>query len=63
MNRTRRRITQKKTQKKQYGFVKVTGTIYDIFLLVMISDRAIKIEKHIHVCLIDNSKAFDEVSY
>ena len=44
-----------------YGFRQGKGTRNAIFVLKMIFERALEVQKHIYLCHIDFSKAFDTV--
>ena len=46
---------------EQYGFVKENGTTNAIFLLRMLSERAIEMQNDVYLCFIDYEKTFDTV--
>ena len=48
---------------QQYGFMKEKGTRNAIFILRMIAERAIEMQKDVYVCFIDYTKAFDKVKH
>ena len=48
---------------KLYGFRKSKGTANAIFLLGMISERAIEMQRNVFLCFIDYQKAFDTVKH
>ena len=60
MNRARNRIIPE-IGKEQCGFIQDSGTRNAIFMMRMLSERAIEMQKHIYVCFIDYTKAFDKV--
>lgn len=62
MNRVRSRIKPAIGQ-EQCGFVKDIGTRNAIFMLRILSERAIKTQKYVYLCFIDNAKTFDKVRY
>ena len=45
---------------KQFGFVPGKGTRNAIFTLSMLMERCIEVQKDLHLCFIDYSKAFDK---
>jgi len=49
--------------KEQFGFVKDAGTKNAIFVLRILSERAIEMQKDLYVCFIDYTKAFDKVQH
>ena len=49
--------------KEQFGFVEDAGTRNAIFVLRMISERAIEMKKDLYICSIDYTKAFDKVQH
>ncbi|GFO32266.1 endonuclease-reverse transcriptase [Plakobranchus ocellatus] len=48
---------------KQFGFVPDKGTRNAIFTLSMLMERCIEIQKDLHLCFIDYSKALDKVRH
>lgn len=48
---------------EQYGFRKGKGTVNAIFVLRMIMERAIEVQKDIYLCFVDFEKAFDTVRH
>ncbi|MGX9987587.1 reverse transcriptase domain-containing protein [Soonwooa purpurea] len=62
MNRARSRIRPEIGQ-EQCGFVKDTGTRNAIFMLRILSERAIQVQKKLYLCFIDYAKAFDKVRH
>ena len=59
LHRIRNKI-RPKIPEEQYGFVKGKGTANVIFLLRMISERAIEMQRDVFLCFIDYQKAFDK---
>lgn len=49
--------------KEQCGFMEDTGTRNAIFMLRMLSERAIGMQREVYVCFIDYTKAFDKVRH
>ena len=47
---------------EQYGFMPDKGTGNAIFVLLMLVERSLEKHKHVYVCFIDYSKAFDTVN-
>ena len=62
MNRARSRI-RPEIGKEQCGFVQDAGTRNAIFMIRMLSERAIEMQKDLHLCFIDYTKAFDKVQH
>ena len=62
LNRIRNKI-RPEIPEEQYGFVKGKGTANAIFLLRMLSERAIEMQKDLYLCFIDYEKAFDTVRH
>ena len=62
LNRIRNRIVSE-IGEEQYGFMKGKGTSNAIFVLRMIGERAIEMQKDIFLCFIDYEKAFDTVKH
>ena len=60
LNRIRNKI-RPEIAEEQYGFVKGKGTTNAIFLLRMLSERAIEMQKDVYQCFIDYEKVFDTV--
>ena len=55
LNRIRSKI-RPEIAEEQYGFVKGKGTTNAIFLLRMLSERAIEMQKDVYLCFIDYEK-------
>ncbi|XP_037789312.1 uncharacterized protein LOC119584717 [Penaeus monodon] len=51
------------TKSRQFGFVADKGTRNAIFTINMLLERSIEVQKHIYLCFIDYSKAFDKVRH
>ena len=49
--------------KEQYGFVPDKGTRNAIFLLRILAERSIQMQKNVHFCFLDYVKAFDKVQH
>src|SRR5688572_29398703 len=49
--------------KEQCGFMEDTGNNNAIFMLKMISEKAIEMQKDVYACFIDYTKAFDKVRH
>ena len=47
----------------QYGFVEDKSTRNAIFIVCMISERVIEMQKNLYLCFIDYAKAFDKVKH
>jgi len=47
----------------QFGFVEDAGTRNAIFVLRMITERAVEMQKDVFICFIDYSNAFDKVRH
>ena len=62
MMRVRRKL-KPEIGKEQCGFMEDTGTRNAIFMLRMLSERAIEMQKEVYVCFIDYTKAFDKVRH
>ncbi len=62
MMRARSRIKPEIGQ-EQCGFVKDSGTRNAIFILRMLTERAIEMQKDLYICYIDYTKAFDKVRH
>ena len=48
---------------EQYGFMKDKETKKAIFVLRMMNERAIRIQKTMYLCFVDSKKAFDRVKF
>ena len=48
---------------EQYGFMKGKGTRNAIFIMRMLTERAIEVQKEVHMCFIDYEKAFNKVKH
>ena len=60
------RIKQKlkpEIAEEQYGFVKGKGTRNAIFILRMLTESSIEMQKDVYMCFIDYEKAFDRVRH
>ena len=62
MRRTRSK-TKPEISKLQCGFVKDSGTRNAIFMIRMLSERAIEMQRNLFLCFIDYSKAFNNVKH
>ncbi|GFN87735.1 hypothetical protein PoB_001424100 [Plakobranchus ocellatus] len=62
MHRMRKSIRPEISQ-KQFGFMPDKGTRNAIFTLSMFMERCIEMQKDLHHCFIDYSKAFDKVRH
>ncbi|GFN94140.1 endonuclease-reverse transcriptase [Plakobranchus ocellatus] len=62
MHRTRKSL-RPEISPKQFGFMPDKGTRNAIFTLSMLMERCIKMQKDLHLCFIDYSKAFDKVRH
>ena len=60
--RLRSRI-QPETGREQFGFVEDAGARNAIFVLRIITERAVEMQKDIYMCFIDYPKAFDKVRH
>ena len=49
--------------KEQCGCMEDTGTRNAIFMLRMLSERAIEMQREVYVCFIDYTKAYDKVRH
>ena len=54
---------RKEIAEEQYGFMEGKGTRNAIFILRMLSERSIEMQKDIYLCFIDYEKAFDRVKH
>ena len=54
---------EERLDEKQYGFRKGKGTRNAIFVLRMILERSLEMQKDIYLCYVDFSKAFDRVKH
>ena len=54
---------RQRIKKGQFSFVQDAGIRYAIFVLRMLSERAIEVQKDLYVCFIDYTKAFDKVQH
>ena len=48
---------------EQYGFMKDKGTRNAIFIMRMLTERAVEVQKEVHMCFIGYEKAFDKVKH
>ena len=62
LNRIRNKV-RREIAEEQYGFMKGKGTANAIFLLRMICERAIEMQRDVYLCFIDYQKAFDTVKH
>ena len=62
MTRARSRI-KPEIGKEQCGFVDDAGTRNAIWMIRMLSERAIEMQKDLYMCFIDYTKAFDKVQH
>ena len=62
MTRVRNKIKPEIGQ-EQCGFVKDSGTRNAIFMIRMLSERAIEMQRDVYMCFIDFTKAFDKVQH
>ena len=62
MERMRGRIRQE-VGREQFGFMEGKGTANAIFVLRMLSERTIEMQKDLYACFIDYEKAFDRVKH
>ena len=62
VRRTRSK-TKPEISKLQFGFVKDSCTRNAIFMIRMLSERPIEMQKHLFLCFIDYSKVFDNVKH
>ena len=60
--RARSRITPE-IGMEQFGFVEDSGTRNAIFVIRMITERAVEMQKDVFMCFIDYTKAFDKVRH
>ena len=62
LNRIRNKILPE-IGNEQFGFIKGKGTRNAIFILRMLMERAIEVNKDLYVCFVDYEKAFDRVKH
>ena len=62
MERMRGKI-RNEVGREQFGFMEGKGTANAIFILRMICERSIEMQKDLYVCFIDYEKAFDRVKH
>ena len=62
LERVRGKIRQEVAE-EQYGFVEGKGTRNAIFIVRMLSEKAIEMQKDLYLCFIDYEKAFDRVGH
>ena len=62
MERLRGKIRQE-VGEEQFGFLEGKGTTNAIFVLRMLAERAVEMQKDMYVCFIDYEKAFDRVKH
>ena len=61
MQRARKRI-KPEIGEEQCGFVENTGTRNAIFMVHVLSERAIEMQKDVYMCFMDYTKAFDKIN-
>ena len=62
LNRLRNKILPE-ISNEQCGFIKGKGTRNAIFILRMLTERAIEVNKDLYICFVDFEKAFDRVKH
>ena len=62
LNRNKRKLKQEIAE-EQYGFSEGKGTRNAIFIMKMLLERAIEVQKEVYMCFIDYEKAFDKVKH
>ncbi|GFR60591.1 endonuclease-reverse transcriptase [Elysia marginata] len=55
--------TRPEVAESKFGFVRNKGTPNAIFTLSMLIERDVGVQRDVHLCFIDYSKAFDKVKY
>ena len=58
-----RKVIRPEIGREQFGFVQDAGTRNAIFIIRMMSERAIQMQRNMYLCFIDYSKAFDKVKH
>ena len=62
MNRVRNKL-KTEISDVQYGFVEDKSTRNAIFIIRMLTERAVEMQKNLYLCFIDYKKAFDKVKH
>ena len=62
MNRVRNKL-KPEISDVQYGFVEDKSTRNAIFIIRMLTERAVEMQKNLYLCFIDYKKAFDKVKH
>ena len=62
LNRIKGKI-KSEVAEEQYGFTEGKGTRNAIFIMRMITERAVEVQKNVFMCFIDYEKAFDKVRH
>ena len=62
MQRVRKKI-QPEIGEEQCGFVEGKGTVNAVYILRTVIERSIEVNKDLHLCFIDYTKAFDKVRH
>ena len=60
--RARSKVRQEISE-EQYGFMVDRGTRNAIFVMRLMAERAIRMQKDLYTCFIDYTKAFDKVRH
>ena len=55
--------TADEVAEEQYGFMPDKGTRNAIFLLRILAERSIQMQKNVYICFLDYVKAFDKVQH
>jgi len=55
--------TSGEVAEEQYGFMPDKGTRNAVFMMRILTEKAIEMQKDVYVCFIDYSKAFDRVQH
>ena len=58
-----RGCTADEVAEEQYGFTPDKGTCNAIFLLRILAERSIQMQKNVFICFLDYVKAFDKVQH
>ena len=62
LNRIKRKL-KPEIAEEQYGFMKGKGTRNAIFIMRMLTERAIEVQRDVYMCFLDYEKAFDKVRH
>ena len=62
MHRAKQKF-RREVAEEQYGFVRGKGTRNAIYIVRMLAERAIEMQKDLFICFIDYTKAFDKVRH